>query len=100
MQVRYQAAQRPEGWILPLELVEHRAQLPLDRADVDAHAALRAAGAYRRLGFLLVRAAIVEAVAGTADGEAFLVQELADAADQQHLVVLVVAPVAAALHGL
>src|SRR6478736_8378741 len=90
----------PKGGILPLELVENRAQLPLDRANVDAHAALRAAAAYGGLGFLLVRAPIVEAVAGTADGESFLVQELADAADQQHLVVLVIAAVATALHGL
>jgi len=41
-----------------------------------------------------------QAVAGPADGEALVVQELAYAADQQHLMVLVVAPVAAPLHGL
>src|SRR4249920_543602 len=91
----------PKGGILPLELVENRAQLPLYRADVDAaHGAFWAAAARSRFGPLLLRAAIVEAVAGTADGESFFVQELADAADEQHLVVLVVAAVAAALHGL
>ena len=41
--------------------------------------------------------AILEAVACAVDREAVLVQELADAADQQHLVVLVIAPVAAPL---
>src|SRR6185295_9555991 len=40
---------------------------------------------------------VVQAVARPADGEAFLVEQLADAPDQQHLVVLVIAPVAAAL---
>src|SRR5258706_4621366 len=40
---------------------------------------------------------VVEAVTRAADGEAFLVQQFADAADQQHFVMLVVAPVAAAL---
>src|SRR6185295_11945430 len=101
MQVRYQAALRPEGWILPLELVEDGAEFALDRADVDAaRGTFRAAAARGRFGPLLVRVPVVEAVAGTADGEPFLVQELADAADQQHLVVLVVAAVAAPLHGL
>src|SRR6185369_3930187 len=91
----------PKGGILPLELVEDGAKLALDGADIDAAcAALRAAGPDRGLGLLLVRARVVEAVARAADGEALLVQELADAADEQHLVVLVVAAVAAALHGL
>ena len=39
---------------------------------------------------------VVEAVARAADGEAFFVEQLADAADQQYFVVLVVAAVAAA----
>src|SRR3989304_1186860 len=40
---------------------------------------------------------LVELVARAADGEALFVQQVADAADEQHFVVLVVAPVAAAL---
>src|SRR6185503_7275877 len=40
---------------------------------------------------------LVEAVARAVDGEALVVEQLADAADKKHFVVLVVAPVAAAL---
>jgi hypothetical protein len=43
---------------------------------------------------------LIEAMARAADGKAFLVQELSDATDQQHLVVLVVAPIATPLHRL
>src|SRR5437762_73080 len=43
---------------------------------------------------------LVEAVARPADGEALFVEQLADAADEQHFVVLVIAPVAAPLHRL
>src|SRR3989338_5799683 len=42
-------------------------------------------------------AGITQAIARAADGEALLVQQLADTPDQQHLMVLVVAAVAAAL---
>src|SRR5438874_10630853 len=45
-------------------------------------------------------ARLLEPVARAVDGEAVLVEELADPADEQHLVVLVIAPVAAALEGL
>jgi hypothetical protein len=41
-----------------------------------------------------------QAVAGPTDGEALVIQQIADATDQQHLVVLVVAAVAAPLHRL
>src|SRR5688572_30571808 len=100
MQVRYQAALRPEGVILPLELVQDGAKLALDRAQVDISAGCGAGAARGGLGLLLVRRGAVEAIARAADGEALFVQQLADAADKQHLVVLVVAPVAAALHRL
>src|SRR5688572_29553954 len=40
---------------------------------------------------------MIEPVARSADREAFFVEQLADAPDQQHLVVLVIAPVAASL---
>jgi hypothetical protein len=43
---------------------------------------------------------LAQPVARAADGEALVVQQVADAPDQQHLVVLVVAPVAAPLHRL
>src|SRR3954465_3524285 len=89
---------------LPLELVENRAQLALNRGDIDAvgPAAIAAVASVARRAFRLfvVAEGIVQAVARTADGEPLLVEELADAADEQHLMVLVVTPIAAALHGL
>src|SRR5262247_3699818 len=55
----------------------------------------------RRLGlFFGLDARVVQTVARAADREAFLVEQLGAAADEQHLVVLVVAAVAAALHAL
>ena len=42
---------------------------------------------------------LLQLVARAADGEALVVEQVADAPDHQHLVVLVVAPVAAPLHG-
>src|SRR5512134_1580887 len=44
-----------------------------------------------------LRYQLVEPVARAADGEALVVEEIADAADEQHFVVLVVAAVAAPL---
>src|SRR5712671_1402486 len=101
MQVRYQAALRPESWILTLKLVQDGAQFALDRGQIDTagrRSRDRSAGAADRgLRLLLVAQRVVKTIARAADGEAFLVQQLADAADQQHFVVLVIAPVAAAL---
>src|SRR4249919_2087243 len=94
MQVRYQAALRPEGQ-------DYIPQLPLDRRKIDAIDGRGAAAAHRRFAFFLGRGdGVVETIARAADGEAFLVQQLADAADEEHFVMLVVAPVAAALHRL
>src|SRR5687768_15228293 len=109
MQVRYQAALRPENanYNLPvrhgiaaaaprddIRLRPQKLEDALDfLADVDAGTARRARG-LGRLGDELV-----EAVAGAADREALVVQELADAADEQDFVVLVIAAVAAALDG-
>src|SRR5207248_1198845 len=74
---------------------------PLDGREVGAvGAVVVAAVTRRRLGLLVVAERVVQAVPRAADGEAFLVEEFADAADEQHLVVLVVAPIAAALDGL
>src|SRR3954470_10609815 len=91
---------------LGLQLVEHRAQFALDRGDIDAgrsgHRTGEAAVAHhcRGLGLVFMRERAVEPVACAADREAFFVEKLANAADEQHLVVLVIAPVAAALHRL
>src|SRR3954466_2521553 len=94
MQVRYQAALRPEN-------KDYIPQLSLDRRNIDAVGGRRAAVAGGRFSLLLgLRVGVVEAVARAADGEAFFVQQLADAADQQDFVMLVVAPIAAALDGL
>src|SRR5512145_2478983 len=87
--------------ILPLQLVENRAQLALDRGDIDAAARNDAQLPRRgRLRFFVVHASVVQPIARAADREALLVQELPNAADEQDLVVLVVAAVAAPLHGL
>src|SRR5690606_18778091 len=83
-----------------LQHLQASLQLALDRREIDPLRALAAAAvAHAGLGPLLGKR-IVQAVARAADGEAFLVEELADAPDEQDLVVLVVAPVAAPLHGL
>src|SRR5688572_16315977 len=101
MQVRYQAALRPEGanysrGDVKLSANGSRAQElenALDfLADVESRDARHARG-FRGLGNELV-----EAIARAADRKSLIVEELADAADQKHFVVLVVASVAAALH--
>ena len=45
-------------------------------------------------------APLVQAMPCTADGEAFVVEQLTNAPDQQHLVMLVIAAIAAPLHRL
>ena len=47
-----------------------------------------------------MRGDLVESITSAADGEALIVEQLADAPDEQHFVMLVVAAVAAALHRL
>src|SRR6476646_6051199 len=95
MQVRYQAALRPES-------EDYIPQLPLDRREIDAVRLCRADAARGDFALLLgrLRDRVVEAVARAADGEAFFVEQLADATDEQHFVVLVVAAVAPPLDGL
>src|SRR5690349_4772655 len=100
MPVRYQAALRPEA----ANYIRGDARLAAQNFD-DAldflaqhrgeREPLRARPAAQRFGGLGHE--LVEAVARAADGEALVVEQLADAADEQHFVVLVVAPVAAAL---
>src|SRR5512135_556968 len=97
----------PRAWIIsvgraapaaPLgaERVQHFAQFALECGQIRA-ACGRARRARRRLAALFGRERMIEAIARAAYGEAFLVQQLANPADKQHLVVLVVASVAAAL---
>src|SRR5258705_7577194 len=88
-----------ESRLLPLEHFENALQFLANGGRRDrlrhGHGPLCVAAAWQR-----PRAVLLEAVARTVDGEAVLVEELADAPDEQHLVVLVIAPVAAALEGL
>src|SRR5574341_2316517 len=83
---------RPPRPASDVEVVQDVRQLAPDAREVDRSA----------LGLVVAALAhrLVEAVAGAADGEPLLVQQLADAADQQHLVVLVIPAVPAALHRL
>src|SRR3989338_6238421 len=74
------------------ERLDDALDLAPDRAQID-RARLGALG--RRVA--AARRAFVKAVACAADGEALLVQQIADTADEQHFVMLVVAPVATAL---
>ena len=111
MQVRYQAALRPDvdhfimlaegttsnarlAWRsgAGAERLDDADDLASDRGQIDL-ARLRTRG----LPAAAARRAFVQPVARAADGEPLLVQEIAYAADQQHFVVLVVAPVAAPL---
>ena len=45
--------------------------------------------------FFLLRGKMIQAAARTADGETFFIQQLADTTDEQHFMMLVVAPVSA-----
>src|SRR5581483_3343423 len=105
MQVRYQAAPRPdENFFLPIprvrpERLTRAANHTLtpqnlhELLELDPHLAddLLALGGVRA-SFLAT-----ELVAGTADREALVVQEAADLADHNHILALVIAPVAASL---
>src|SRR4051812_44243972 len=124
MQVRYQAALRPEGadysrgasaslvqgrgaGLFAGERINDRAKLLADLRHVDLAVAiaLRSGATSTLCGFgtrclAALRIHIIQAVARAADGEAFFVKQFADAADEQDFVMLVVAPVAAPLDGL
>src|SRR3954470_22927199 len=73
-------------------------------ADVAGRDGLRdrhgLGAAVAAMGFQARGDGVFQPVAGAVDGEAVLVEQLADAPDQQHLVVLVVAAIAATLQGL
>src|SRR5215467_10123640 len=79
--------------------VDDALQLLLDVREIDAAAVWRTRCRGRRRTARGRRAeALVEPVARSADGESLLVEELTDTADEQHLVVLVVPAVSAALN--
>ena len=112
MQVRYQAALRPEaadyirGNGCSAGCVSSRGRLSAQQID-DAldfspqRGISRTADACWRIPRLTIFALTsIEPGARAADGEALFVEQVADAADQQHFVVLVIAPVAPTLHGL
>src|ERR1700680_1333505 len=109
MQVRYQAALRPdvESQIIPAsaagpqELANFLDDLPqLVRRKCRGSACSRtghaAVTAFRR-GIERFR---FQPVARAVDGKSLLVEQVADPPDQQHFMVLVVTPIAASLDGL
>ncbi|CAH1745300.1 protein of unknown function [Thauera humireducens] len=113
MQVRYQAALRPDTrrhyssgfWIYQpfcvkpenpdghsgTQLLQQRTEFIAKLRNHDTLAL------DLDLAFLLLNGAFAQPVACTGYGEALLVQQFPDAPDQQHLMVLVIAPVAAPL---
>src|SRR5262245_4469081 len=100
MQVRYQAALRPdlrpsiaERPAAPVRIPNRLAQRIENALDFLAQRGCGDLGcrSAARLGRVLRR--LVQAVPRTAYGEPLLVQQLADASDQQHLMVLIIAPV-------
>src|SRR5689334_23111864 len=101
MQMRYQAALRPEGWNYNRGAAVPRltAQKLNDAFDFLAHgrelSRARRARCLRRL-----RDELIEAIACTADRETLIVKKLADTPDQQNFVVLVVATIASSFHRL
>src|SRR6516162_1644902 len=107
MQMRYQAALRPDGSLCIVPASVLRTQKFADLRDRSPDlgrgrwlgVAVGLAGAAGLLGQVDLRNEGVrfEPVAGAVDGEALLVEEVADAPDEQDFVMLVVAAVAAAL---
>src|SRR5262249_48482993 len=90
-------AKRPAAALA--QQVDDALELLLDVREIDAAAVRRARCRGRRRTACGGRAAaLVEPVTRSADGESLLVEELADTANEQHLVVLVVPAVSAALH--
>src|SRR5579862_8031589 len=108
MQVRYQAAPRPdENFFLPMRrarpgrlarAVNHT--LPPQNLhelfELGPHLAHDLLG----LGGVGASFLATELVAGAADGEALVVQEASDLADHNHVLALIIAPVAAPFDGL
>ena len=76
----------------------HRGLLP-DEANARARAITWMFAALSLAAVAFVLHQFLQLVACTADREALVVQQVADAADHQHLVVLVITAVATPLHG-
>src|SRR5579871_1332413 len=107
MQVRYQAAPRPDEKLLPISragpggaaravnhtLTPQNLHELFELGPYLAHDLLGLGGV--GAGFLTT-----ELVAGAADREALVVQEAADLADHDYVLALVIAPVAAPFNGL
>ena len=97
MQVRYQAALRPDrkaiiaaytGGGLAIEHRDNTFQLTLHEADVESDTCLCC--------FWGGDGRLIQTIAGSVNGEAVLIEQFANPSDQQHLVVLIVAPVSTA----
>ena len=101
MQVRYQAALRPEITIISDRMRGLAAQDVEDGLDFLAQRGeIRLACRGRTIILRRFGDDLVEPVARAADGETLIVQEVTDAPDQEDFVVLIVTPVAAPLDGL
>src|SRR5574340_117898 len=104
MQVRYQAALRPENRhysekLLSRLALEKRQDLhdfPAQHGKAHFPADIQRRPAAAVASF---RAGFFQAVARAVDGETLFVEQIADAANQQHFMMLVVAAVAAPLDG-
>src|SRR6516165_4666539 len=106
MQMRYQAALRPDGslGIVPASALRTQkfADLGDDLPDFGRSKCRRvpaglAGGPVHGHEHLWNEGVVLQPMAGAVDGEALLVEQVADAPDEQDFVVLVVAAVAAAL---
>ena len=110
MQVRYQAAPRPDRMRMIAEIWIERFAAPLAAPDRDALTAqdldqfleLEAHLMDELLALIEIHLGIItrEAIARTADGEALLVEKAADLANDEHVLALVIAAIATALDGL
>ena len=104
MQVRYQAALRPEAEIITDVIATNAALATLPPQNIEktfdflAHRGqIRPAGGGRAADSGGLGYDFIKTVARAADGETLIVEQIADAPDQQHFVVLIIAAVAAAL---
>ena len=101
MQVRYQAALRPEVTIISDRMRRLAAQDVEDGLDFLAkRGEIRLVRSSRAIVLGRLGDNFVEAVARAADSETLIVQEVANAPDQEDFVMLIVTTVAAPLDGL
>ena len=101
MQVRYQAALRPEVTIISDRPRQLAAQNVEDGFDFLAHRGeICLACSSRTIVLRGLGDDFIKPVARAADGETLIVQEVANAPDKEDFVMLIVTPVAAPLDGL